>query len=335
MRLITMPNITTELFGVKTEGWVSTIAGTSLQGENDGFGTEATFFDPSGLFVTADNIVYLADSASCHIRRVSPIEQTAQPVTCSTTAADVIRPSGCTSYDEIVDKTGRKISSIEANILYNYGPPYVNDSAQGKYIKPCVGSPPVELLDKYYLANGGENLVVDDNVVSVDEASYPGTAILVLCPPGCASSTLNTVQGTMLYAENSSLCVAAIHDGSLPYDGGILLITLDRVNATEASFIQGTTSFGINSTDLGSFEQMVFSTSSFNVSVSITHTSAGHPAAKLDDGCGFGDGQPTRFIGSFIYSTIPHQKALLLSLVAPTSIVLPVLPQQKIPPCPT
>jgi hypothetical protein len=102
---------------------------------------------------------------------------------------NIVRPSGCTSYDQTIDKTSRKISRVEANIVYNYGPPYKDDINRGKYIKNCVGSPPPNTLDKRFLSLTGDNLVVDDNRVSVNEDSEIGTSIIVKCPSGCQTST--------------------------------------------------------------------------------------------------------------------------------------------------
>ncbi len=66
------------------------------------------------------------------------------------------RPSGCNSYDLPFDKVGRKISRGEANILYNYGDPYLNNVERGKYMKNCVGIAPPETLDKRFVMVTGE-----------------------------------------------------------------------------------------------------------------------------------------------------------------------------------
>jgi hypothetical protein len=88
-----------------------------MQGQDDGRGDEATFFGPSGVFVPSggdDGIAYVVDAASCRLRRITPMEHVAltheDGFTCSTQPHEIVRPSGCTSYDQPIDKTGKKIS---------------------------------------------------------------------------------------------------------------------------------------------------------------------------------------------------------------------------------
>lgn len=85
-------------------GRVSTIAGNGFQGHHDGVAEYSSFFDPSGLFITSDNIVHVVESASCRVRRITPIPLAAQALTCDSTVLDIIRPSGCTSFDQPLDK---------------------------------------------------------------------------------------------------------------------------------------------------------------------------------------------------------------------------------------
>ena len=61
-------------------GRVSTIAGDAAQGYEDGDGTESTFFTPSGVAVTSDNIAYIIDSGSCRMRRIKPMHKVAMPL---------------------------------------------------------------------------------------------------------------------------------------------------------------------------------------------------------------------------------------------------------------
>ena len=50
--------------------------GTGLQGHEDGLATEdATIFNPSGIFMTADSRTYFVDSASCRVRRLTGLPQ--------------------------------------------------------------------------------------------------------------------------------------------------------------------------------------------------------------------------------------------------------------------
>ena len=164
LRMLSLPNIVTTIYGIQTEGNVVTLAGNALQGHDDGRGDESTFYEPSGVFVTADTIAYTTDRASCRVRRITPLPLVAQKLTCSTDAQILVRPSGCTSFEQATDKTGLKISRVEANIQYSYGYPHTDDLDWGKRPKNCVGSPPPDTLDKHFVLDQGDNLVVDDHL---------------------------------------------------------------------------------------------------------------------------------------------------------------------------
>jgi hypothetical protein len=307
IRVIELPVIITTLYDILSMGRVSTLAGGPVQGDEDGKGDDASLFYPSSVFVTADNIAYSAEAASCHIRRISPAPLVAQTILCTTRLTDVIRPSGCTSYDQTIDKISRKISRVEANVIYNYGSPYANDKDSGRYIKNCVGSPPLSILDKHSLNTSSDILVVDDGEISVDEDGEIGAAIIVACPSLC-DLTAAVLEGGIAYSEQSSICAAGIHAGVMPSDGGILLVTVGRVSAVQATGYSGSTANGMSSSGLAASEQRTFSTALYAPSVVITHTVAGHPAAKLQDGCGYFDGQPSTYAKLMLYYYIRYPK---------------------------
>lgn len=293
LRVIELPHVMTTLYSVHSMGRVSTIAGTALGGVEDGFGDESTFFYSSGVFVTEDNIAYVVDAASCRIRRVSPLPLVAPQITCSTKATEIIRPSGCTSFDQPLDKIGRKVSRVEANVQYNYGFPFQDDLERGKYIKNCVGSPPRDRLDKHFISQG-DNLVIDDGKTEVNEDSEQGTAILVTCPARCSADG-GVVQGTLWYSEGSSVCLSAIHSGTIKLaEGGIVQIIIERLDyLNSSSFLSGSSKNGIVSTAIPmNMTHRVFSTHRYNVSNVMVHTVAGNPSAPLESGCGYRDGQP-------------------------------------------
>jgi hypothetical protein len=165
-------------------------------------------------------------------------------VQCSNTANSIIRPSGCTSFDQPIDKIGRKVSRVEANVQYNYDYPYLADLDRGKYIKNCVGVPPRDRLDKHFISQG-DNLVIDDYRKSINEDSEQGTAIVVTCPSSCHLT--GSIAGNHWYSEDSNLCMAAIHDGKITSIGGIVQIIMQRrdfLNQT-SSYSFGTTQHGI------------------------------------------------------------------------------------------
>eukprot|EP01038_Epipyxis_sp_PR26KG_P004469 gene4469-6320_t len=303
IRLVELPNVITDIYSIKSMGRVSTIAGTAFQGHEDGIGQESNFLYTSSLFVTKDNIAYVADAANCRIRRVTPIPLVAVKASCSSKAVDFIRPSGCTSFDQPIDKVGRKVSRVERNIQYNYGSPYESDLDRGKYIKNCVGSPPHDTLDKKFVNTSGDNLVVDDYRVAINEDSEQGMSVVIRCPVNCASSSSNKLlQGTHWYSETSNVCLAAQHDGvihstSVPMIGGYIQITFQRRDylniANLSHYINGSTRNGIESDNIPKSTTRVFSIVPFNISMSMVHTVAGHPSAPLESGCAYDDQQPS------------------------------------------
>lgn len=296
IRILALPGVVSEFYTIRSMGRVSTIAGTSLQGHDDGIADKANFFYSSSVFVTPDNIAYVADSATCRIRRITPFPSVAEHITCSARAAEFIRPSGCTTFDQPVDKIGRKVSRVERNIQYNFGFPYELDKDKGKYIKNCVGIPPHDLLDKRFVNITGDNLVIDDLRTEVNEDSEQGMAILVSCPAQCGSDSSGdpyVLEGNGWYSETSSICMAALHDGQLTNRGGLVQITFERLDYLSGPLrvhLNGTLQNSIVSTDISRRNtSRVFSIVSFNVSNSMVHTVSGNPSAPLESGCGFED----------------------------------------------
>ena len=312
IRILEMPAVVTNIYGVSSRGRVSTLAGDTLQGREDGFEAEARFFEPTGIFTTADNIAYIVDSTTCHIRRVSPVAQVAEVVACTTTATELVRPSGCTSFDPPVDKIGRKISRVEANILYNYGTSFGQNYDQGKYIKSCLGTPPPDRLDKHPSTNityNGDSLVVDDGLTSVNEDNEAGMTVLVKCSSTCISiiggggSGVSSVYGTQWYSESSSICSAALHAGvlnsTMSIDEGYILVTYQRrdyIPYTPSNQYIHTGSTGYNnilSSDAVATDARIFSVKYIKPSRSLVHTIAGAPSAPLESAFGYSDGQPS------------------------------------------
>ena len=297
LRLIELPDDITEYYTIKSRGRVSTIAGDSLQGHDDGLAQESNFFYSTGVFVTPDNIAYILDSVTCRVRRVTPFPLVAETISCSTKAVELVRPSGCTSFDQPIDKIGRKVSRVERNIQYNFGEPYGDVLDKGKYIKNCVGVPPVDVFDKHFIDISGDNLVIDDHRVRLNEDSEEGMAILVYCPHVCSTSDHSSyiLQGTTWYSDQSNVCIAAVHDGKLNTTGGYVQLVMQRLNYLDnlPSAKKGSTQHGITSTSISTNIGRVFSLTHFNISNSMVHTVAGAPSAPLEFGCGFKNGQPS------------------------------------------
>lgn len=342
LRVIELPSEIQEKTIIQTiisAGRVSTIAGSykpfkdnndtlyDLQGQDDGRGDEATFFQPSGVYVDNEGMAYTVDAVSCRIRRVTPMERVAEEITCSTAPHEIVRPSGCTSFDQNIDAIGRKISRVERNIQYNYGTPWEDDPDRGKYIKNCVGIPPPDTLDKQYVfdtgsdLNGilppeilddpflqefGNNSVIDDGRSKINEDSEQGMGIIVRCPSGCAASAGTfTLNGTTWYSDSSSICLAALHSGVLTDSGGFIQITLQRrafiwaESSSESKLgsntyhLGSTGELGIQSADISFDEQRIFTIEKYNISMSMVHHVGGLPSAPLENGCGYRDAQPS------------------------------------------
>ena len=342
IRIIEMPSKITTMYGILSEARVSTIAGNSLSGHDDGLAQLSTFYYSSGLWVTPKGIAYVADAASCHLRRITPFPLVSQSATCTSIPADFIRPSGCVSYDPPLDKVGRKISRVEGNIQYNFqmpplvptqnptmapsfspsanptrspssntshptmspteGPTFAPtggtfyfDKHRGKYIKNCVGVPPPDRFDKHFVFKQGDNLVIDDHRVYLDEDSEKGMAILIHCPANCQLNP-TSIEGNTWYSEYSSICLSAIHDGKLDSKGGLIYVIIERFDFLKEYGIEmaynGTTRNGITSKNIKFSAPRVFRVEPYNVSNNMVHTIGGSPNAPLESVCGSKDAQP-------------------------------------------
>jgi hypothetical protein len=339
IRTIEMPSDMTTYYGIHSEARVSTIAGNSLTGHDDGLAQLSTFYYSSGLWVSEKGIAYVTDAASCHVRRITPYPLVGQSATCSSLITDFLRPSGCISYDPPLDRVGRKISRVEGNIQYNYEMPPVEpsqfptrsptrspsnpptqspssvtskptyqpftlsptaaafafDKDRGKYIKNCVGVPPHDRFDKHFVFQQGDNLVIDDHRVSIDEDSEKGMAILINCPSNCQLAG-NKLEGNTWYSEYSSVCLSAIHDGKITSAGGLLLVIIERFDYLHQHgidmAINGTNRNGLLSRNMTFSSPRVFKTERYNISDNMVHTIGGAPNAPLEEVCGSRDGQP-------------------------------------------
>ena len=298
IRLIEMPNVNTTLYEDISQGRVSTVVGTGKQGHEDGLAKEgATVFNPSGVTVTSDSRAYFVDSASCRVRRMTPLPLVVEELQCLDTITKYIRPSGCTSYDQPIDLTGRKITRTEANLQYNYGKPHGNDTDIGKFIKNCVGVPPFDYLDKHFVDVTGDNLVIDDNRREVNEDSEQGMSMLFHCPKDCNTQVGSaTLEGTEWYSQETAVCIAAIHAGILTGPaGGYVRATVQRrayLNNTDLrTYSRGSTS-GLTSSDIPADSSRLFNLNKHAISDRMLHTVGGAPAANLESGCGYADSQP-------------------------------------------
>lgn len=65
-------NYNNKIRKVTPSGFVSTFAGSGLQGSTDGQGTAASFYEPRGVALDANGNVYVSDSQNKKIRKISP-----------------------------------------------------------------------------------------------------------------------------------------------------------------------------------------------------------------------------------------------------------------------
>lgn len=240
--------------GVMTKGGrVVTLAGRDEAGQRDGAGNDARFAQPEGVVAAADGHVYVADRASCRLRRVSPPRLSVADIrkiralsndACSTRLVDIWRPDGCAMYDPPVGSRDLKITARFGHIHYNHASRFVrakepgtgrfaetdSPEAFGRAMKNCIGSPPPDRRDKRGWQTG-ENLVVDDLVFDNDEDTGQGTTLHLRCPSGCLQQMLPKnihIAGAPpgYFSDESPICPVAVLAGALEDSTGGL-ITLE------------------------------------------------------------------------------------------------------------
>lgn len=208
--------------------------------------SQARFARPSGVTSTSDGAAYISDVASCRLRRVAPtIKFVAAPATCNTTLLEVLRPSGCSSYEPPQGGDGLLVSALSGYIWYNswrnltslaegtgdsatavaaaaaaevaggYGEDYT--SVAGRVVRQCVGFPPPDRLDR--AVEERDTLVIDDGLREVFEDTGVGTTIRLTCPTSCVDGIgvrggRGVVRGSPdFYTDDSAVCMAAVHMG--------------------------------------------------------------------------------------------------------------------------
>ncbi|CAM9457173.1 unnamed protein product [Chrysoparadoxa australica] len=328
LRRISLPEELSEVQGVSSTGRVVTLAGKQDEGENDGAGDEAMFNRPTGVTATPDGIMYVTDAGSCRIRRVVPAEVVALDITCSSTLQDIWRPSGCSSYDPPVGDRDKTVGSLFGNIFYNYE---YRDSSTildgweniGREIKDCVGTPPPDALDKKILSV--DNLAIDDGLTDVKEDTGDGSVIRLHCPGSCVASAAATspVIGSKYFTDSSSICLAAVHAGEVSSQGMRQPLPGPQVHpqayidqkrpeclalpsiayqyftsaALLSAYLLGAPALlsanGVTSTAVPESYPRLFTVAPYPEATVEVQTISGHPAAGLEQGCGYsGDGQP-------------------------------------------
>lgn len=213
---------------------------------------QARFARPSGVASTSDGAAYVSDSASCRLRRVAPtLSVTAAAASCNTTLLELLRPSGCSSYEPPQGGDGLTASPLSGNVWYNPGGNSTSPSlpgrgegsparasagaaavasvvaaannaedgrsVAGRTIRQCQGSPPPARLDR--AGNPRDALVVDDGLTDAPEDTGRGTTVRFSCPTSCARAGEGyggaVWGGPSFYSDDSAVCPAVMHAGLL------------------------------------------------------------------------------------------------------------------------
>ncbi|KAG3069960.1 hypothetical protein PC122_g16351 [Phytophthora cactorum] len=292
---------------------VVTLAGSNVPGHIDGEGNEATFNAPAGVAFAADGRMYAASSTDCSVRQISPAALVSRAVTCSTRATEMLRPSGCASYEQPVDELFLQTSPTANNIYHNYlqrkeFDPVQGTAIAGRTLKDCTGSPSADGLVQGDLALPLRDPDTQAIITDVFEDLEYGTTIKISCPAACDASSTSKVYGSGLYSDASSICLAAIHSGAIvAAQGGLVTLTLERgAQPAQTAKTMGSTANGVTSLDVPTTQNdraRLFSVKSYLRPKLEVQSIAGAPNAPLgsqQDGCGYLDAQPplaARFLG--------------------------------------
>lgn len=196
------------------------------------------------------------------------------------------------------------------NIYYNFLNRSTIDPIRGvdfigRKVKHCVGTvPPATLTNGYakielFVLNVKiSSLSIEhrdasgNQIFKINEDTGDGTTIKVQCPAGCASASYDLF-GSRLYADNSHICAAALHDGAIDDSGGLVTITLQLESIqNNLNYSQGNISNGISSKPIPFGVTRLFSVSTYEEANVGVQTIAGHASASLSDACGYENGYP-------------------------------------------
>ena len=306
VRRVTRANTTSVVQGVTFRDSVSTVAGSpGRSGEADGPGDEATFSGPRGVAMdTLTGRIFVADTASCRVRRISPATQVARMVTCTAALLDVVRPSGCQSYEPPLDAVFLQVSDVAGDTHYNFvqrnqtsalnGWDLTSRGFWGRSVKRCLGAPPPAAGVQSTAATLGPQDDTGAAPFVADEDTDQGTAIHIRCPAGCAGVTAAAVWGSSSgggggggggwgFSDASSLCRAAVLAGVVDDAlGGLARIV---VLPGTTAVVPGAAAHGVTSAaatgPLRGFRVEPYLQRQVQVG-----TSAGAPASSEENACG-------------------------------------------------
>jgi hypothetical protein len=301
-RLSRTQNVTTITQEISSENRVVTIAGTTAAGSVDDVGDRARFDHPHGAIQTSNGRIYVADTSSCQVRRVSPSASIAISATCATRLVDVMRPSGCASYDPALDARADRMTAKVGALHYNYGVTYQDPQLpgqlreSGRLLRRCVGSPPFKNGTRSTGVSAGPRAAVLHGGFTEIDNTDSETTIRISCPliNGCNNATVyGGVDG--VYADESSICAAALHSGVIPAgpvggasEGHIIVTVKDGDSDSGVT----AASNAVTPQRLARSYGRSFTIAHYPVEIVEVQTLAGASAAALDAKCGFHDGIP-------------------------------------------
>lgn len=328
--------------GVTSVNRVVTMAGTLLEGDEDGIGHEARFNKPRGVWMGAEGRVYVADTVGCRIRRIASAVQVARPIECRNRMVDIVRPSGCQMYDPPVGGIDLKATPVTSNYYYNYNETFLMSEGDGIYeegrkVQPCVGSPEwdigVQSSEETLGPYEGTGWVVQDKKQDLGDQ----TVIRYYCPPGCqvlaqaeeANGRSSGVFGTGYYTDESLVCAAAVHAGVIDDGGGIIGVRLRRNWGSRAGAdsvghgrtLPGSVLNGITSDGVPDGWRRTFTIHEYPEATVEVATIAGHPNGPLENNCGHRDGRPPQdmmfsrptAIATFVNATLSDTEFLYVA----------------------
>ena len=296
------PYVSTTTQEVVSKNRVVTIAGATTSGRVDDFGKLARFDHPHGVVQTASGRIYVSDTSSCRLRRVSSSASIAIAATCATRLVDVVRPAGCSSYDPPLDARADRTTAKAGAMHYNYGVTYDDPQLPsevretGRLLPKCVGTPPVANGMRSTAASlGPRTSVVHESFEHLD-ATDVATTIRLSCPVDC-NAGYGAVFGGLhgVYADESAICAAALHAGAIPSGvgggAGEGQVTVTIMHGDVDSGVAGAAN-SIVPRALQRAYGRSFSVKHYPIELVEVQTLAGAPAAALDRACGHLDTWP-------------------------------------------
>ncbi|MZQ85227.1 copper amine oxidase [Paenibacillus sp. 5J-6] len=205
---------------VDTNGQVTTLGGNGVPGKKDGKGSAASFNHPSDVAVTADGIVYVADSLNHVIRKIAT-DGTVSTLNAASTRAIIIRPGEASFAGEYQDGSlaEAKFNEPAGLALDSKGNLYVSDTGNQRvrYIDLQAGTVKTVAGSTARLSN---NSIYEKNELYAGGDYADGEALLAKFdfPKGLAV----TSEGGVLIADSLNHAIRYLLDGKVTTISGTI-----------------------------------------------------------------------------------------------------------------